>query len=517
MKLASLFVAVAALLVPLSLLAAEPASRPDKPQTNPPLTKPSAPAGDKLSVTEHEATIGGTTLKYRATAGTHQLKDEAGKAKADLFSVAYERLPAASAGAADAAKRPVTFVFNGGPGAASVWLHLGTAGPKRVKLTAAGEAPPPPYGVVDNEHSWLDATDLVFIDPVGTGYSRAAAGEDPKQFYGVEEDLRSVSEFIRLWTTRNGRWPSPKFLAGESYGTTRAAGLSRKLLEDQGIAVNGIVLISTVLSFQTISFAEGNDLPYVTYLPTYTAVAHYHKKLPPDLQADLSAALKASERFAATEYAAALARGSGLSDAERDAAARQVSRLTGLEERLVRRANLRVDPDLFRKSLLTEASRVIGRFDARLTGYDADPVGREPDHDPSFNQFYAAYAGAFNDYVRRGLRYESDLPYNVLTGRVQPWNWGGGGGWNGFLDVSGNLADALRKSPHTRVMVCSGLYDLATPYAAASHTVNHLRLSPELRRNVTETFYPGGHMMYHEASALRDLKADVARFIEGAK
>ena len=494
-----------------------PDTKPDEPKKDEKKDEPKKDAkpagGEKLSVTEHEATIGGRTLKYKATAGTYPLKDDAGKTKADLFFVAYERLPM-PATAVDAAKRPVTFVFNGGPGAASVWLHLGTAGPKRVKLTESGAAPPPPYQVVDNEHSWLDATDLVFIDPVGTGYSRATQGEDPKQFYGVEEDLRWVAEFIRLWTTRNLRWPSPKFLAGESYGTTRAAGLAEHLLENQGIALNGVILISAVLDFATIRFGEGNEVPYSLFLPTYTATAHYHKKLQPDLQADLPKALKAAERFALNDYAVALAKGAGLPQDVRADVAKELARLTGLPAETALKANLRIDPDVFRKTLLVDQEKVVGRFDGRLAGFDPDPIGRDPDHDPSFHQFFAAYAGAFNDYARRGLKYETDVQYDVLTGRVQPWNFGRGG--SGYLTVADNLERAMRKSPQTKLLVCSGVHDLATPYFAAGHTLRHMRLSPDLRGNVSETFYTGGHMMYHEAGALKQLKADVSRFVAGA-
>ncbi|HEX8910906.1 MAG TPA: hypothetical protein VF796_01005 [Humisphaera sp.] len=519
----------AALLLPLSPARADaPATRPadaEKAERKPeakagePKQGESKPAehkqspGDKLSVTEGEVTIAGTAVKYRATAGTYQLKDDGGKPKADLYFTAYERTPVA-ASLDDAAKRPVTFVFNGGPGAASVWLHIGTAGPKRVKLTPAGEAPPPPYRVVDNEFSWLDATDLVFIDPVGTGYSRAAPGEDPKQFYGVDEDVRWVAEFIRLWTTRNQRWPSPKFLAGESYGTTRAAALSEHLLQQQGIALNGVILISTVLDFATLRAGGGNELPYVVFLPTYTATAHHHKRLPADLQADLGKALKEAQAFADDKYPALLAKGASLTQAERDEAAKTIARLTGLPADVVAQAKLRVDPDLFRKALLKDQGVVVGRFDARLTGFDPDPLDRNPDHDPSFNQFFAAYAGAYNDYARRTLKYESDLSYDVLSGRVQPWNFGRAG--NGYLNVSDNLARAMRLAPRTKLMVCAGVTDLATPYWAVQHTLRHMDLSPELRRNVTERFYAGGHMLYHEAEGLKQLKADIAAFVADA-
>ncbi|QOV89097.1 S10 family peptidase [Humisphaera borealis] len=499
---------------PATKPATQPATEARPADAKPPEEKRTDGKSDKnLSVTEGQITIAGKPVKYTATAGTYPLKEDGGKTKADLFFIAYEKHPR-PATADEAAKRPITFVFNGGPGAASVWLHLGTAGPVRVKLSDKGEALPPPYKTVENEFSWLAATDMVFIDPVGTGYSRAAAGEDGKQFYGVEEDLRWVAEFIRLYTTRNLRWPSPKFLAGESYGTTRAAGLSNHLLQRQGIALNGVILISTVLNFQTLSFGNGNDLPYMLFLPTYTATAHYHGKLPEDLQKDLKAALKESEAFAVGPYASILARGASATADERTEAVKKLARLTGLSESVVRKADLRIDSDLFRKSLLLDEQKVVGRFDSRLTGYDPDSLERGSDHDPSFNQFFAAYAGAFNDYARRTLKYESDLQYDVLTGRVQPWNFGRAG--NGYLNVADDLERAMRLSPHTKLMVASGHYDLATPYLGAAYTLRQMKLSESLRKNITETFYPGGHMLYHEASGLKQLQADVTKFIEAA-
>src|SRR5665213_2251362 len=288
--------------------------------------KPDQPPADKLSVTDGQITVDGHAIKYKATAGHMILKDDAGKAKAEMFFVAYEKQPVEARGS-----RPITFVFNGGPGAAAVWLHLGTAGPKRVALDEEGDAPTPPYHLEDNSNTWLTATDLVFIDPVGTGYSRAVAGEKPEQFYGVEEDIRSVAEFIRMYVTRNQRWPSPKFLAGESYGTTRAAALSDHLLEHQGISLNGIILISSVLNFRTIQTGGGNELPFALYLPSYTAVAHHFKKLPADLQkADLGKTLKEVEQWATHDYFGALIAGSALSEDERKTIAARLSRYTGL-------------------------------------------------------------------------------------------------------------------------------------------------------------------------------------------
>jgi carboxypeptidase C (cathepsin A) len=369
--------------------------------------------------------------------------------------------------------------------------------------------------VVDNESTWLDVTDLVFIDPVGTGYSRPAQGEKGEQFYGVEEDIRSVGSFIRLYTTRYQRWPSPKFLAGESYGTTRAAGLSEYLLEKQGVSLNGIILISAVLNFQTIVTGQGNDLPYLLYLPTYTAVAWHHKRLAPELAADLDRTLREVEQFALTDYAAALAAGDALDEGKRRAVAEKLSRYTGLEVDWILRGNLRINPTRFRQELLARERKVVGRFDARITGFASDPQNDASDYDPSLSLFLPLYSGALNHYVRNDLGFESDLSYEVLTERVQPWNFGGGGR-SGYLYVADTLRATMLKNPQLKLLVGSGKLDLATPYLASDYTVNHLNLPTELRANVTRTYYPAGHMMYHDAGSRRQLHADVAGFIRGA-
>jgi carboxypeptidase C (cathepsin A) len=494
------------LIVILSLLVAEPLFAEEKPHTQP-ATQPGA---DKLSVTEHEIkAAGGVALKYRATAGTLALKDDAGKHKADVFFVAYEKLPVAE----DASTRPVTFVFNGGPGAAAVWLHLGTAGPRRLKLTDNGEVPPPPSKLVDNEHTWLTASDLVFIDPVNTGYSRPAPGEDAKQFYGVENDVKWVAQFVRLYTTRYQRWGSPKFLAGESYGTTRAAALSGYLLGDSGISLNGIILVSSVLDFATLGPRENNDLPYALYLPSYTAVAGYHKKLPEDLQRDVPGAIRQAEQWARTDYVTALAQGTSLSDDKRAAAEAALAKFTGLSADVIGKANLRVTPAVFEAALLEDQRKVVGRFDGRLTGYDPRPLDRQPAFDPSLDAFRGAYGGAFNAYVRRELKYESDLNYAVLSG-IEPWDYGPSG--SGPLYVADRLRATMAATPSMKVMFAGGYHDLATPYLAARHTIDHMNLSPELRANVSERVYEGGHMMYHRLETLKKLNGDIERFIEAA-
>ena len=463
--------------------------------------------GDKLSVTEHELAVNGRALRYKATAGTIAMKDEGGKHKADVFFVAYDKTPAAD----NPAARPITFVFNGGPGAAAVWLHLGTAGPMRVRLNEEGDAPPPPYGLVENETTWLEASDMVFIDPVGTGYSRPAPGEKQEQFSGVEEDVRWVGEFIRLYTTRYQRWASPKFLAGESYGTTRAAALSEHLLDEVGINLNGIILISTVLDFQTLSFGGGTDLPYLVYLPSYTATAWHFKKLSSDLQADLGKTLREVEEWAMTEYVQVLARGTAIDANRRAEAVKRIARYTGLSPDAVDKADLRIDPELFRTLLLEDKRQLLGRFDTRMTGYDRQVLRREAEWDPSYSQYEGAYSGTINDYLRRQLKFESDLRYEVLTGRVHPWNFGPGG--SGYTFVAHRLRQAMIKNPYLKVLVASGYHDLATPYFATHYTLQHLDLSPELRKNITETVYPGGHMMYHRLESLKKLNGDVKSFI----
>ncbi|HET6252292.1 MAG TPA: hypothetical protein VFE47_31690 [Tepidisphaeraceae bacterium] len=463
-----------------------------------------------ISTTDGQIEIDGQPLKYKASAGHIELKDESGKSKAEMFFVAYEKQPAD-----DAAHRPITFVFNGGPGAAAVWLHLGTAGPKRIALNEAGDAPAPPYHLEDNPNTWLPASDLVFIDPVGTGYSRAANGEDPKQFYGVEEDIRSVGEFIRIYITRNSRWLSPKFLAGESYGTTRAAGLSEHLLEQEGISLNGIVLISSVLNFGTIESSASNDLPYALYLPSYCAIAYHYKKLPADLQnADLSKTLPEVEQWATHDYLDALTAGSALSPEQRKAVAERLSRYTSLPAAYIEKADLRIDPGEFRKELLIDEKKVIGRFDARISGYNPDPLSSDAEYDPSLAPYLAAYTACFNDYCRRTLKFESDRSYDVLSGRVQPWNFGRAGG--GYLNVAPSLSDAMRKNPHMKVMFCNGNADLATPYLAATYTIRHMALSDELRANISHKIYVGGHMIYHNHPSLIKLGADIRAFIRDA-
>jgi len=381
-----------------------------------------------------------------------------------------------------------------------------------------GTMPTAPFHVVDNDCSWLAASDLVFIDPVNTGYSRAASPDQAREFFGVQEDISSVGEFIRLWLTKNQRWGSPVFLAGESYGTTRAAGLSNYLQERVGVSVSVVILISTVLNFGTLSPAENNDMPYALYLPSYAAVAWYHKKVTAP-QGGLDGLLKDAETFALGDYATALAKGASLTAEERQKIAQRLAGFTGLPADYILTSNLRVAPSRFEKELLRDKSgdgKVIGRFDGRLTGWSVDPAGDNQDYDPSLTGFYAAYTSAFNGYVRQTLKYENDLTYEVLSNRTQPWNYssGGAGGSNGYLYVGDDLRDAMTHNPHMRLLVCSGRFDLATPYFATDYTLNHLTLSPEIRKNISQTYYPGGHMLYHVREGAEKLYKDVTGFME---
>jgi carboxypeptidase C (cathepsin A) len=464
---------------------------------------------DKSVMTKHSVRIGGQEVKYTATAGTMVVKLEDGTPKANIFYVAYTKDDVT-----DAAKRPITFAFNGGPGAGSLWLHVGALGPRRVEMGDVGNLLPPPYKFVDNESSILDVTDIVFIDPVTTGYSRPAPGEADKQFHGVQEDVQSVGDFIRLWATRNRRWGSPKFLAGESYGTTRAAGLSGYMQQRYGMYLNGIILISSILNFQTAEFDTGNDLPYMLFLPTYTAIAWYHKKLPSDLQGDLQKAVAESKAFAAGEYADALMAGDALPAAKRTEIAKKLSRLTGLSADYLDRADLRIEIQRFDKELMKSERRTVGRLDGRFTGIDADAAGSEPDYDPSLAAIVGPYTASINDYVRGELKFESDLPYEFLTGRVRPWNYAPYE--NRYVNVAETLRRAMTQNPFLRVFVGKGYYDLATPFFAAEYTFDHLGLDPTLRSHLSGGYYEAGHMMYVHPASLAKLKKDLAEFIQAS-
>lgn len=467
------------------------------------------PPVDRISTTQHTIRVGDEIVRYTARAGTIILKDDEGEPRASFFHVAYTK------DGADPATRPVIFTFNGGPGSSSVWLHMGAFGPKRVGYRDdEGHAAPPPYRMVDNEGTLLDVADLVFLDPVTTGFSRAIPISDAKKFHGFEADVESIGEVIRLWTTRNARWSSPKFLAGESYGTTRAAGLAG-WLHDQGFYLNGVMLISSILNFGTARFDSGNDLAYILFLPTYTATAWYHKRLPAELQNDtLERAVAESEAFALGEYTTVLMKGDRATDAERRSVVEKLARLTGLTPRYIESTNLRINIHRFDKELLRDERRTVGRLDSRFIGIDRDAAGEDPEKDPSYAAIYGPYTAVMNDWVRRGLKFETDLPYEILTGKVRPWSFERHE--NRYLDVSETLRAAMTQNPDLKVWVANGYYDLATPFAATHYTFARMQIDPTLRGNVTMTYYEGGHMMYIDRREHRKMREDAVRFIRGA-
>lgn len=489
--------------------AEEPEAKPSPQQAAANEKFPAPPAEEKSSKTQHSIRVNGQDLHYTATAGTLLLKKDDGKPKASIFYIAY------TLDGADQTKRPVTFTFNGGPGSSSVWLHLGALGPRRVPLTPEGQPVPPPYRLVDNQQTALVFTDLVFIDPVTTGFSRSAPGEDPKQFHGLEGDLDSVSDFIHRYLTHYERWDSPKFLAGESYGTTRASGLSEYLIKNHGIYLNGITLISSVLNFETLAFNKGNDLPYVLYLPSYTAAAWYHKKLSGELQSgDLEQAVQAARKFASTTYAAALMQGDKLSEADRKNLISEIARLTGLSPKFVDESNLRISDQRFFKELLRDEKKTIGRYDSRLEGVDLDAAGEEAEYDPSYAAVQGAYTAAFNEYVRKDLNWQTDVEYNILTPKVWPWNFSGF--TNSYVNVADRLRSAMTQNQFMHVLQVNGYYDLATPFFATEYTFDHLGLPPNLHKNVSMSYCGAGHMLYLKESCLDTLHQSMGEMYKTA-
>lgn len=456
-------------------------------------------------VTHHEITVGGKPLKYTATTGRMPFKDDKEDIEAQMFYMAY-RLDGEEPG-----QRPLMFSFNGGPGSPSVWLHLGALGPKRVRMTADGQFPAPPHRLIDNDYTWLPHTDLVFIDPVNTGFSRAKTKEIGDKHLGVQGDIESVSEFIRLYISRNERWASPLFLVGESYGTLRAAGISGHLI-DRGIAFNGLILVSSILNYQTTRNFKGNDLPYVLFLPTYAATAHFHGKIPK--RRNLRSFLREVEKYAIGEYATLLAKGDGMSANERKATIRNLARFTGLSPAFIDNSNLRIDIHTFCKELLRDKKRTVGRIDSRFVGIDGNHVQHTNEHDPSISALMPPYVTTFNQYVRAELGYKTDLEYNVFNQVFQGWNWGSAG--QGLPDTSEALRKALSKNPHMQLYIASGFYDLATPYFATEYTLGHMGLDATLKGNIETGEYEAGHMMYIHEPSIEKLADDVGAFVRSA-
>lgn len=455
-------------------------------------------------LTTNTVTIAGRHVTYVAETGMLPLLKSDGRARASVFYIAYS-----VSDAPNARPRPITFSFNGGPGSSSVWLHLGALGPRRVRLNPDGTLPPPPFGLTDNEFSILHVTDLVFIDPVATGYSRPAKDEKVEQFFGQSEDIEAIGEFIRLWTTRHHRWLAPKYLCGESYGVFRAAGLADHLHSRYGMYLNGLILVSGVLDFATLQGGAAGDLTYLLFLPTYTATAHYHHKLPPDLQNDLAQALAEAREFTRADYPAALLAGHALPAADRTRVGARLARLTGLPADWIIAQNLRISPAAFRKKLLAEQGLILGRYDARITGRDGDAGAASPGFDPSYAATYGPFSAAMNAYVREELKFENDLPYEILAG-VHPWNFDAR---NSAPTVSGRLAGVMNQNPHLRLLVLGGLRDLACPIDGMRYSLNHMPLAGPYHTNIFHAEYAAGHMMYVNPPDLQKMQRDIEAFL----
>ncbi len=483
----------------------------DKAQADKEHKKDEAPVPPERSVvSKHSVRIDGRTVNYKATAGTLLIRDDKDQPTVSFFYVAY------TVDDGKPGKRPVTFLYNGGPGSSSMWLHMGSVGPVRVANDGDKPVPPPPYRTVPNEYSLLDKSDLVFIDAPGTGYSQLVGKAEGKDFYGVDQDGAAFTKFISRYVSLNHRWNSPKFLFGESYGTTRSAVLVKDL-QDEGMEFNGVILMSSILDFAVA--APGIDHGYMMNLPTEAAIAWYHDKIP-NKPADLAGFLDEVRHFASTDYSVALAKGDAIEPAEADRIANQLSRYLGLSPAYIKDADLRIDPSRFRKELLRDQRRTVGRLDGRFEGIDPDAAGETPDGDSASDAVTGAYVSAFNQYAASELKFTEDrryLPNNYgVINRGWDWKRKEDGGWTQATYVGGDLGDAMRRNPHLKVFSANGYYDLATPFYATEFDLGHLGLEPSLRKNIQFGFYPSGHMIYLDVDALKQVKADLSRFYDEA-
>ncbi len=492
-----------------------------------------APRGNAVapecSVTEHTMLVQGHSLRYRATAGYMPVQRDSDKLIANIFFVAYERLEGGDANSSpnpqsairnpQSTVRPLTFAFNGGPGASAVWLHLGAFGPKRAVLANDGTALPPSNQLVDNEQTWLEFTDLVFVDPVGTGFSRAAAGVDADQFYAVQKDMEVAAEFVRLFVTQYERWLSPQFLVGESYGAARAVGMARRLQDRYGLYISGLILLSSALNLGVISFDPGNDLPYALSLPSYTAVAQYHGRLRERSPSDLERSLQRVQAWALGDYLAALAQGRRLPPAEAREIAGRLAEYTGLPEDMIIQNHLRIGTAGFAQGLLSREDRVLGLLDGRVTAPNIQlPRRSGPQRrcasgiDPSLFIVAGPLVATFSSYVRTELGFQTNRPYIFLSDKAnRSWNWGPGR--QGYFNIAPTLAEVIGLDHRLRVFAAAGYYDLTTPYLSQEYVFNHLGLPPDLEQNLTFRRYHAGHQIYTSQDALRQLTDDVRTFM----
>lgn len=474
------------------------------------VVKPETEPKPERSITHHSIHMGGALLNYTATAGTFILRDSKGEPWARIGYTAYLK------DGADAASRPITFAFNGGPGSSSIWLHIGALGPKRVVTPNAEFAPPAPYRMVDNEDSLLDISDLVMIDPVGTGFSSAVGKATNKDFWGADPDIESVSRFIAQFTSDAGRWNSPKYLLGESYGTTRGAAIADYTQSNLGLSFNGVVLVSVAMDLESIFMFPGNERPYPFFLPTFTAVAAYHRALPAEPD-DLNALLIEARAFATGPYQAALLKGDRLSDAELDALAQKMHAFTGLSVDYLKAARLRVNPNAFRQELLRAKGLTVGRIDARYTGPNQNPQAEGAPWDPHGSAVGAAFTAAFMDYLHKDLKFGDGKDYRVSGRDIgQSWDFKHkvGSATQAMVNTTPDLTHALLTNPHLRVLVLNGLTDLATPFLATEFTMDHLNLPPAYRAHVEMKYFDSGHMMYLHEPELKQMKKELAGFFK---
>ena len=459
---------------------------------------------ENASITHHTLNINGQLLSYTATAAYMPLKNEANKPIAKIFFIAYTQDNQKTN-----SQKPITFAFNGGPGSSSIWLHMGALGPQRVELSNDGTTLPKSYKLIDNEYTWLDFTDIVFVDPVGTGYSRVSEDANAQQFYNMDEDVKIMGEFVRLYVTEYQRWLSPKYIAGESYGTTRAVVLADQLQSKHGMLIEGLVLISTALNFETFSFDRGNDLSYVLIIPSYTAAAWYHDKLSGDLQV----LLQKAKDWTIDEYMPALAKGSSLSDSEHKKIIKTLSYYSGLSESYIENNQMRIPSYQFTAELLHEASFIIGQLDSRVKIPYIQTVSGYPSNDPSLFIVEGPFVAVFNNYIRNNLNFKTDIPYNFLSDKInESWTWSKGK--QGYVNVTESLTQALSFNEHLRVFVASGYFDLTTPWLSQEYTLTHLILKPVLHKNITHKFYESGHQIYTSTDALEKLTQDVSSFFQ---
>jgi len=462
-------------------------------------------AEQKVVISKKMITIGKNQIHVTIETGYLVWKDDKDEQKANIFYTAYIK------DGEQESKRPISFAFNGGPGSSSLWLHLGCLGPKRIVMNENGDATAPPYQLTDNESSWLDLTDIVFIDPVGTGFSRPIKGEKDQQFWGYKNDISSVGEFIRLYLNKQKRWASPKYIIGESYGTTRAAGLSKYLIDEHGIYLNGIVLMSAALNFETLREVENNDLAYISYLPSFTATAFYHKKLNASLQQNLQVTLSKVESFIYKQYANALIKGCLLPENEKEQIADSLSKYIGLPKSYILKSNIRVPSWRFRKALEIDSMESVGRFDSRLQMPENDAIDDDCSNDASFTKIRAAFSTSINYYLRSELGYSNDLPYNIIA-NVSPWEYANGK----YLNVVPELSAAMIQNPDMKVWIAAGYYDLATPYFGVNYAINHADIPQVLRNNIHTSYYEAGHMMYLYKPCLEKLKKDAETFYKNS-